>query len=251
LDGATATACALERWPGRAINPRVCAGGLWQDHPGRPVVGGLRATLGLGFTRYGRQRSDLFLQKLVAAVRTCRSGACPTLQSLINADPLPDVADLAYALTRDLGARTDRLVLVFDDYHLIRLSEVHTLICHLLGSRLPGLHLVILADFTPPLPLAGWRSAGQMNQICTVDLRLSLEETRRFLRGRAGRLLDDDALEFLHACTEGWILALQLARSMLESQDLWQVLACFGDSERAVVDISSRSNTKQVVRGPA
>jgi LuxR family maltose regulon positive regulatory protein len=176
-----------------------------------------------------------FLRYLIAAVRTCEPAACPNTQSLLGAPQLPGVGYLADILVSELNTLPVELVLVLDDYHLIRSDEVHGVMRHLLRYRPEQLHLVILSRSDPPLHLGRLRIEQQITELRAGDLRFAVEETRQFLDRRLGQSLDNAALNLLHARTEGWITALQLSSIALQGQDPQQFLATFRGNDRLLV----------------
>ena len=59
------------------------------------------------------------------------------------------------ALLNDLGAISDDVVLVLDDYHVIDARDVQDGMGFLLDHLPPQIHLVIASRADPPLPLIG------------------------------------------------------------------------------------------------
>lgn len=176
-----------------------------------------------------------FLRYLLMAVRTCAPAACPTTQSLLGAAQLPSVDELATAVVSELSALTVELVIVLDDYHLIRSDEVHQVMRHLLRYMPPHLHLVILSRTDPPLHLGRLRIEQQITELRASDLRFAVAETRQFLDDRLDHALDDATLKLLHARTDGWITALQLSSIALQHQDPHQFLEHFRGNDRLLV----------------
>ncbi len=181
-----------------------------------------------------------FLRYLIAAVHTCVPAACPTTQRLLAATALPPADYLVDSLLSELTALTSELVLVLDDYHLIRASEVHQILRHLLRYLPPQLHLVILTRIDPPLNLGRWRIEQQVLELRASDLRFAPTETRRFLQHRVSQPLDDEVLQTLHTRTEGWITGLQLASISLQSQDARQFLAHFRGNDRLIGHVADQ-----------
>ncbi len=176
-----------------------------------------------------------FLRYLIVAVRTCEPTACPTTQSLLDAAQLPDVDYLADVVVSELSALTAELVIVLDDYHLIRSNEVHQIMRHLLRYMPPRLHLVIISRTDPPLHLGRLRIEQQITELRAADLRFAVAETRRFLHDRLDHPLDDATLKLLHTRTDGWIAALQLSSIALQGQDPHQFLDHFRGNDRLLV----------------
>jgi LuxR family transcriptional regulator, maltose regulon positive regulatory protein len=176
-----------------------------------------------------------FLRYLIAAVRTCEPAACPTTLSLLGAAHQPEVDYLADVVVSELHALTADLLLVLDDYHLIRSDEVHRIMRHLLRYLPPQLRVVILARTDPPLHLGRLRMAQQITELRASDLRFTAEETRRFLDRRLDQALDEDLVRLVHTRTEGWVTALQLSSSAVQRQHPQQFLDQFHGHNRLLV----------------
>ncbi len=69
--------------------------------------------------------------------------------------------------------RNRSCLLVLDDYHRIETTEIHETVSYLVEHLPPGCHLVLLTRADPPLPLARWRSRGQVLEIRADDLRFT------------------------------------------------------------------------------
>ena len=70
---------------------------------------------------------------------------------------MPPPEYLAEALVVDIAALKKPLILVLDDFNNIVSEPVHTIVTWAI-ENLPGrLHLVILSQTDPPLPLERWR----------------------------------------------------------------------------------------------
>ena len=173
-----------------------------------------------------------FLRYVCAAIRRCVPEACATLQDLLTHVNLLNVDYLADLLVEELNALPTELILVLDDYHCIRASEVHQVMRHLLRYLPPRLHLVILTRSDPPLLLGRLRIGRQITEIRAADLRFGLAETGLFLREQTGQPLDEALIQSLQARTEGWIIGLQLAGISLHNQSPDQFLAHFSGSHR-------------------
>ncbi|MBX3009975.1 MAG: hypothetical protein KF832_00665 [Caldilineaceae bacterium] len=177
-----------------------------------------------------------FLRYLIAAVRTCEPGACPTTLSLLGSAHGPGVDYLANLVVSELSALTVELVLVLDDYHLIRSAEVHGVIRHLLRYLPSQLHIVILARTDPPLYLGRLRMERQITELRASDLRFTVEETRNFLTQRLGQALGEDVVRLVHTRTEGWVTALHLSSRAGQPQHPQQFLEQFHGHNRLLVN---------------
>ncbi len=162
-----------------------------------------------------------FLSGLVDAVQTRFPAACASSRRLTEAHELPSVKTLSTALSNDLDALPEPLVLALDDYHRIDGgSPVNELLQQLLALPPIPLHLVIATRRDPPLPLAKLRAMGQITDIRMSDLRFGPSETRALLAQSAGFSPGDQALANLGRELEGWVVGLRLVSLALrESED--------------------------------
>lgn len=111
------------------------------------------------------------------------------------------------------------IVLVLDDYHTITNSSIHQGLSFLLEHLPPQLHLLIITQHDPPLPLARFRVQGRLTELHTSELRFTEDETFFFLTQTMNiDVSPADAFE-LRSRTEGWIAGLQLAALSLQSQE--------------------------------
>lgn len=112
-----------------------------------------------------------------------------------------------------------RVVLVLDDFHLIRNGDVLDSVARLL-ERLPDrLRLVLISRSDPVLPLHRMRVAGQLVEIRSRDLAFTRAEAAE-LFAHEGFELRDDQLATMYARTEGWAAGLRLAAMSLDPDDV-------------------------------
>src|SRR5690242_6255549 len=175
----------------------------------------------------------LFWTYLVAALNTGVTGE--------DAVPLqppqpPNEAGLV-ALLNDLGAISNDVVLVLDDYHVIDARDVQDGMAFLLEHLPPQIHLVIASRTDPALPLARLRGRGELAEIRAADLRFTPGEAAAYLNEVMGLALTAADVAALEERTEGWIAALQLAAlSMQGREDVTAFIDGFAGDDRYIVD---------------
>ena len=86
-----------------------------------------------------------------------------------------DEAFLA-SLLNEIENSHERVILVLDDYHVVRSPRVHEAIELLIARLPPTMHLVLATRSEPPLPLARLRASGELNEIRSIDLQFSEDE---------------------------------------------------------------------------
>ena len=156
---------------------------------------------------------------------------------LLQAPEPPPLEIILTAVINHLAAFPGKLVLIFDDYHVITAQSIHTSMAFLLDHLPAHLHLMIATRADPPLPLARLRSKGQLVEIRSTDLRFTREEAASFLTQTIGVELSTENITTLETRTEGWIAGLQLAALSLQGrQDVASFMQAFAGTHRFVVD---------------
>ena len=112
------------------------------------------------------------------------------------------------ALLRALAEENRSISLFVDDYHLAASPEVGVLLGVLVEQAAPWLRWVVASKTLPDWPLSRWKARGWVHEISARELILSLREVRCIM----GETVDEHDLCRVHIATEGWAVAVQLAR---------------------------------------
>ena len=182
-----------------------------------------------------------FLRYLVAALQTVAPDVGATILALLQASQPPPLERLLTLLLNDLAHRASALpsdiVLVLDDYHVLRGPAIHEAVAFLLDHRPPRLHVVVATREDPPLPLSRLRARGQLAELRTAELRFTPDEAALFLQEVMSLDLAAGEVEALEQRTEGWIAGLQLAAlAMRDRTDVGSFIGAFTGSNRFIVD---------------
>ena len=178
----------------------------------------------------------LFWAYFVAALRTAAPGVGERALALLASTDAPTEA-FVVTLLNDLGALSDEVVLVLDDYHVIEEAHIRDGMTYLVEHLPPQVRLVIAGRADPALPLARLRARGELVEIRATDLRFTVDETAAYLNDVMGLELTAADVAALEGRTEGWIAALQLAAlSMRGRDDVAGFIAGFAGDDRYVVD---------------
>jgi LuxR family maltose regulon positive regulatory protein len=178
-----------------------------------------------------------FWRHAVAALNQLCPGISDRLAPLLGS-PAQSLENLVTALVNELAARpgSERLLLILDDYQVIRSQPVHESVSFLLASRPPQLQVVLASRSDPPLPLARLRARGQLAELRAAELRFTPGEAAELLQQAAVAVRDTDVAA-LAARTEGWAAGLQLAALSLRGHaDVAGFVAAFTGSNRYVLD---------------
>jgi LuxR family transcriptional regulator, maltose regulon positive regulatory protein len=133
--------------------------------------------------------------------------------------PMPDISGTVLpGLTNELAALPAPVVLVLDDYHVIRDHSCHDHVTSFLSHLPATLQLVLVTRADPPLPLARLRAAGKLTEIRAPELRFTAKQAAALVRTVATvDLLESDLADLVER-TEGWPGGVYLAALSLRGR---------------------------------
>jgi LuxR family maltose regulon positive regulatory protein len=162
---------------------------------------------------------------------------------LLQTTQAPDLQVRLGALINDLAQNPNPLVLILDDFHLVRNPGIHHTLAFLLEHMASQSHVILASRTDPPLPLSLLRGRGQMLEIRQNDLRFSDEDADSYLNRGLGLNLPIQAIKALNQKTEGWIAGLQMAALSLHEaaatrnrERIESFIASFSGSDRYIMD---------------
>ncbi len=183
---------------------------------------------------------SLFLRYLLIAIKQVggiHQNLAESLEDMLQSPQSPPVKDVVTTIINAVAESSNRLIIVFDDYHLIEETSVNEALAFLIEHLPPQLHLVIVTRDDPYLPLARLRAKGEMNELRAADLRFITVEIQEFLQQKFGVDLSSDDIAALEMHTEGWITSLQLvAISIKGHDDAISMIQGFSGGHRYVLD---------------
>jgi LuxR family maltose regulon positive regulatory protein len=163
-----------------------------------------------------------FLTYLLAAIQAAARafgasvGEAPA--AMLQSPQPPPIETILTVLINEIAALPQAIVLVLDDYHLVRSASVHKQLAFLLEhlpqpapGPLAGAHLIITTREDLPLPLARWRARRQVLELRQADLVFTEHETADLMREVMRLDLSSSDIAALQRRTEGWAAGLQLA----------------------------------------
>lgn len=122
------------------------------------------------------------------------------------------------------------IVLILDDYHRAGSSAVDRFMPRFLGGMPEKFHVVISSRSRPGFPLSKLRSYGRLLELDDNDLKFIDSEARQFF----GADVPSEQIKDLNVRTQGWPVALQLARLWLQRGADAGVLSRFSGSIQAM-----------------
>lgn len=149
-----------------------------------------------------------FLVYLVSALQTVNANLGESVLGLLQSPEPPATELLLSDLINDVAQGQQGFTLVLDDYHLVESRPVDAALTFLLDHAPPQMHLVVVAREDPQLPLARYRSRGQLAELREADLRFTPAEAAEFLNQVMGLNLAAQDIAALESRTEGWVVGI-------------------------------------------
>jgi LuxR family maltose regulon positive regulatory protein len=186
-----------------------------------------------------------FVTYLVAALHSVDADHAQEMHKIMDALASSQPFNAIYwisAILEQLEVLPDKFMLILEDFHEIKNSEIHQVINFLLDHQPTQMHLVISTRVDPSLSVAKIRARGQLNELRQVDLRFTPIETQAFVTQWIGSELLPSDLSTLSSRTEGWIAGLQMACLALQNtalqsrEEISRMVGCFGGSHEYIVD---------------
>jgi LuxR family maltose regulon positive regulatory protein len=162
--------------------------------------------------------SDLeaFLRLLVASVQLHFPAFGRSTLAWLSGAAAPAPGALAARLNADLIDLSEHLVVLLDDYHIIRDAATHQFVSALV-TNLPGqVHLLIASRTVPTIPLARLRVQERLVEIHTGDLQFTAAEAQALLDQLTGGAIAPDMVDYLTEELEGWPVGLRLIAMSLQ-----------------------------------
>ncbi len=129
------------------------------------------------------------------------------------------------------------MVLVLDDFHLIREPAIHEDVAYFLERTPPGVHLAIASRAAPPVGVARLRVRGELGEVAEEELRFDRAGVGQLLNDGLGLTLADGDIDLLLERTEGWAAGLYLAGLSLQTRrDGAEFIASFSGAQRHLAD---------------
>ena len=157
--------------------------------------------------------------------------------NILKSPQPPPASAILTTIINEITAIPEKIIFVFDDYHLIDNQLVNDAVAFLIENLPPQLHLVIVTRQDPHLSIGRLRAQDQVTELRAADLRFTNSEAADFLNQIMGLNLSTEAIAELEKRTEGWIAGLQLAAISLQgSNDRKAFIKTFSGGHRLVLD---------------
>ena len=179
----------------------------------------------------------IFLSYIISGIQSLHSSFGLSALKLLNSANKPSVESIVSLLINEILSIDQNILLVLDDFHLIKSNEVLKMVTYLL-EHIPGnLHIVILTRSDPALSVSRLRSQNQLVELRSSDLSFSVNDISVLFNKKLKFGLSIDDIYSLETKTEGWIAGLQLtALSMKDREDLSGFIQDLKGDNRYIMD---------------
>jgi len=151
-----------------------------------------------------------FARLLISALRAVVPDAGRQALALAAQVERPALSQLTAFLVDDLARVEGELVIVLDDFHVIREPSIHALVSLLVNRMPPTIQLVIASREAPPLQLGLLRGRHELAEVRAADLRFHRAEAFAFVEGMSNAPLDLQVIADAVDRSEGWAAGLRL-----------------------------------------
>lgn len=181
-----------------------------------------------------------FLTYLGIALNQILPGIKAWTEQLLAAPTLPNVHEVITVLINQLNNIQKSVVLVFDDFHVIKNTIIHEAIDFLVDHLPRHVHVVISSRSDPPIKLHRLRARGHVVELRMQDFRFTNEEVDLLLRKYSEIKFSPDDIRILTSKTEGWIAGIRMALLSLQGkQNLSLLLSQISGQQRYIMDFLS------------
>ena len=140
-----------------------------------------------------------FWTYVCSALRTVDPSLGKATLSMLTSSQPPSFESLLTPLINDLARLKKSSVLVLEDYHAIKSTEINEGVSFLIQHLPEALHLVFITRTDPDLPLGILRARDELVEINASDLRFDQEEAEAFLHTTLKTALPSSAVTRLIA----------------------------------------------------
>jgi len=161
----------------------------------------------------------VFLGYVISGIQSIHQDFGQSALRLLNSPTSPSFESITSLLINELLNINENILLVLDDFHLIKSNEVLTLVTYLL-EHIPGnIHIVILTRSDPALSVSRLRSQHQLVELRSSDLSFSANDISILFNKKLRLGLSIEDVYSLETKTEGWIAGLQLTAISMQGRE--------------------------------
>jgi LuxR family maltose regulon positive regulatory protein len=176
-----------------------------------------------------------FAYHLARAVESAAASLGRDAIELLQASSLIPARNVVSTLLNAVSEVDSETYLFLEDLHIVTDQRCYELMSVILRYAPSNLHLVLVSRTEPRISLSRLRLDDELVEVDVALLKFTLRETADFLGDELMGRLGKDGVAKLHAATEGWPAALQLARiSLMNSRDALAHLSTISGTTRTI-----------------
>ncbi|MFN8256473.1 MAG: LuxR C-terminal-related transcriptional regulator [Bacteroidales bacterium] len=185
----------------------------------------------------GDNDPSVLFSYLISGIQSIHPEFGHNILRLLKSPNPPTIESVADLLINDILNIHQDFLLVLDDFHLTKNSEIVNLITYFL-HRIPiNAHLVILTRSDPALSVSRLRSQNQLVELRASDLGFSANDISVLFNKKLKFNLSANDVNLLETKTEGWIAGLQLtALSIQGRNDISEFIQDLKGDNRYIMD---------------
>lgn len=160
-----------------------------------------------------------FLCYIISGIQSIQNEFGQSALGLLKSPNKTSFESVASLLINEILNIDQNILLVLDDFHLIKSAEVLKIVSYLL-EHIPGnIHIVILTRSDPAISVSRLRSQNQFLELRSSDLCFSANDISVLFNKKLKLGLSIDDVYSLETKTEGWIAGLQLTALSMQGRD--------------------------------
>jgi LuxR family maltose regulon positive regulatory protein len=154
---------------------------------------------------------ERFFSYLVGAIRRTAPDFDAYIASQLDAQVKLPLDHATSVVLRSLWNLGRELVIVLDDFHVLRERALVRAFSYLLDHSPPHIHWIVASRNLPELDLAKLKLTEQLVTLDSRDLSLGGEAISELGQRLCGAALSAEDVEYLRERTEGWVAGVKLA----------------------------------------
>jgi LuxR family maltose regulon positive regulatory protein len=160
---------------------------------------------------------QIFLSYLIAGIQQQFPESMQHMAQMNSSSQLPSIEAIAQTLNNELLDLPESLMIVWDDFHVIRDQTILNLLNEIIKFPPQNVQFALISRLDPPLNKARLLVYQKVCEIRMADLRLNVEEIKELARRSIQTEISDEVAKNIEKITEGWALSVYL--KMLEFSD--------------------------------
>ena len=169
----------------------------------------------VAWLRLGEDENELpaFLYALIFAWKQILPEMFDNAMNLLQnfSDKMSHFKPVLTTLINELVAsRYSKLILVLDDYHVIRNKVIHDAVTYLLEHMPVTLHILMTTRIRPALNLTRLHLQNQLTEIRLDDMKFDAQEIQTYFKELWNIDLTPSEAQFIYQRTGGWAASLHL-----------------------------------------